>query len=168
MTIPPRLRRPAAQRLAVIGFGLVAIGTLAGCTATPAATPADDPSPDSGSAASSPAAEASTPAAAPDASSGIYRDGTYTADGPYVSPGGNVSVGVSLTLKDDAITAVTVTPKASDPTSKQYETQFASGISAAVVGKQLEGLSVGAVSGSSLTGKGFETALKAIRKDAAA
>lgn len=154
MPLSPRSGLPRfgrhAQRIAAVGGGLVAIGALAGCSATTDDTVTGDSSTGS------------------NASSGIYKDGTYTADGPYVSPGGNVSIGVSITLKDNAITAVTVTPKASDPTSKQYETQFASGISAAVVGKQLDGLSVGAVSGSSLTGKGFETALEAIRKDAAA
>ena len=44
-----------------------------------------------------------------------YADGTYTATGQYGSLPS--SIGVSVTLVDDVISAVTVTPRATDPTS---------------------------------------------------
>jgi uncharacterized protein with FMN-binding domain len=154
---------PAAvrlRRLAAVGGGLIGIAALAGCapaasTSTTASTaPAGDTS--SGSSAASTAASAA------------LTDGTYSATGDYQSPGGASAIAVAVTLKSGTITAVKVTPKADDATARQYEAQFASGISAVAVGKPIEGLQVGAVSGSSLTSQGFEAALAAIRTKAAA
>ena len=114
--------------------------------------------------ASGPAsASASSPS-----SSGSLKDGTYSATGDYQSPGGPSAVAVTVTLRSGTITAVKVDPKAPNPTAQQYESQFASGIGAVAVGKPIEGLQVGAVSGSSLTSQGFEKALAAIRSEAAA
>ena len=113
-------------------------------------------------AASAPAGTASSSSA----SSGL-KDGTYTATGEYQSPGGLSAIGVTVTLKGGTISAVKVVPKASNGTARQYESQFASGIGAVAVGKPIEGLQVGAVSGSSLTGQGFEKALEAIQQQAA-
>lgn len=153
------MRRSTASgtggRALAIGGGLLGIAALAGCA--PAA---------SGPATSTePAASASTATAA---ATGDLRDGTYRATGDYSSPGGPSSIAVSVTLKDGTISAVTVEPKADNPTARQYESRFASGIGAVAVGKPIEGLDVGVVSGSSLTGRGFEKALAAIRADAAA
>ncbi len=101
-------------------------------------------------------------------SSGAFPDGTYTAKGSYESPAGNETIEVSLTVADGTVTDVTVTPMADDPTAVKFETQFASGIADEVVGKPLDGLSVDKVSGSSLTGTGFNAALDQIRTDAVA
>ncbi|WP_336628922.1 MULTISPECIES: hypothetical protein [unclassified Microbacterium] len=64
------------------------------------------------------------------------------------------------------MTAVKVTgdPQASE--TEHYQSQFIGGISAQVVGKKLDEISVSRVSGSSLTSKGFTQALATIRTEA--
>lgn len=93
--------------------------------------------------------------------------GTWTETGEYQTPGGRESVTVTLSAKDGVVTAVEVTGSGGSPNSQQYQSAFISGISAEVVGKQLSTLDVGAVSGSSLTGQGFDAAVEKIRADAA-
>lgn len=158
---------PAVRRLVAVGGGLLGAVALAGCAPAASTAPAGDTT------ASAPAAAPSTSAApseagASTAAAGGLRDGTYTASGDYQYPNGTGTIRVTVTLADEKVGSVKVEPKASDPTARQYESQFASGIGAVVVGKPIAGLKVGAVSGSSLTGQGFEKALAAIRKDAAA
>ena len=97
-----------------------------------------------------------------------YADGTYTATGSYESPAGPETVGVSITLAGGVVTAVVVTPEATNPASQKFQTQFASGVADAVVGQPIEGLTVDAVSGSSLTPEGFNAALVEIAADAQA
>jgi uncharacterized protein with FMN-binding domain len=100
--------------------------------------------------------------------SATFRDGTYTATGHYISPGGPSAIAVKLTLKDNKVSTVTVTPKAENPTAISYETRFASGVSALVVGKRITELKVTKVSGSSLTSMGFDKAIAAIEERATA
>ena len=159
-TAPVRLRR-----LAAVGGGLLSIAALAGCA--PSTADATAPSTDAAAAPSAPSA-ASTPSASTSSAAAGLKDGTYSATGDYQSPGGASAIAVTVTLKSGTITAVKVAPKAADATARQYEAQFASGIDAVAVGKPIEGLKVGAVSGSSLTGQGFEKALAAIRSKASA
>lgn len=99
---------------------------------------------------------------------GAYTDGTYTAEGSYSTPGGQESISVDVTVAADVVTAVTVTPEASGGNAARFQDEFASGIADEVVGQELTGLSVDKVSGSSLTGDGFNAALDQIRADAAA
>ncbi|HEY4226162.1 MAG TPA: FMN-binding protein [Pseudolysinimonas sp.] len=144
---------PRPTRTLAIGFaGLGLAGALAGCTT--AAVTGDAGGGSGGSNVS--------------AAAGPYRDGTYTADGRYLSPAGEQTVTVKVTLADDKITAVTVTPHATDPTAKGYQGLFVQGIAAQVVGKQLDQLNVSRVAGSSLTSGGFNQAIAAIENDAAA
>lgn len=147
----PRLLRPVS--LGFAGLGLV--GALAGCSSASAT--------DASSAGSSDASSGSSSSADTSAS---YTDGTYTEDGDYTSPGGPQSVTVKLTLAGDKVTAVTVSGHATDPTAKSYQAQFVDGISAAIVGKDIDTLNVSRVAGSSLTSGGFNAALKAIKADA--
>lgn len=95
-----------------------------------------------------------------------YKDGTYTASGSYTSPAGSESVDVSLTIANDTVTSVTVTPKATDSESQRYQSKFASGIAGVVVGKKIDALSVTKVNGSSLTGGGFNKAVATIKTQA--
>lgn len=97
-----------------------------------------------------------------------YSDGEYTASGSYQSPGGSESIAVTLTLSDNVVTAVTVVGNANNPTSKQYQSKFISGVEAAVVGKDISSLQLSKVSGSSLTPAGFNKALDAIKAEAEA
>ncbi|HEX7834368.1 MAG TPA: FMN-binding protein [Pseudolysinimonas sp.] len=97
-----------------------------------------------------------------------YTDGTYTADGSYQAPSGTESITVELTLTDDKITDITVTPHATNPTAKGMQTNFAGGIADQVVGQDIDKLNVTRVSGSSLTSGGFKIAIAAIKEDALA
>jgi uncharacterized protein with FMN-binding domain len=95
-----------------------------------------------------------------------YKDGTYTADGSYQAPSGTESITVELTLTDDKISDITVTPHATDPTAKGHQAEFVGGIADQVVGKDIDTLNVTKVSGSSLTSGGFKIAIAAIKEQA--
>lgn len=101
-------------------------------------------------------------------STGGFADGSYTAEGSYSTPGGQESISVDLSVADGVVTDVTVTPEATGGNAARFQDEFASGIADEVVGQELAGLSVDKVSGSSLTGDGFNAALDQIRADAAA
>lgn len=97
----------------------------------------------------------------------IYENGTYSANGNYTSPAGQEEVSVNLTVENDVVTAVTVTPMATNPGSVKNQTAFSEGISDVIVGKSLAEISdPGVVNGSSLTGDGFAMAVEQIRVDA--
>lgn len=139
-----------------IGFaGLGLVGALAGCSSTASA---DSPANTGASAGSSTGETASASAS--------YKDGTYSADGSYQAPSGTESISVKVTLSSDKVTAVTVTPHATNGNPAMFQSQFASGISALVVGKDIDTISVSRVAGSSLTSAGFNAALKSIKADA--
>ncbi len=95
-----------------------------------------------------------------------YKDGSYTADGSYNAPSGTESITVEVTLADDKITEITVTPHATDPTAKGHQAEFVGGIADQVVGKDIDTLNVTKVSGSSLTSGGFKIAIEAIKEQA--
>ncbi len=153
MKLSPSVRQGSAL------VGIAGTLLLAGCAAeaSSAETTKDTPAPQS-------TAEASAPAAS--GTGGTYKDGTYTADGSYQTPETVEKITVSITLAGDTVTAVKVTgdPQASE--TEHYQSQFIGGISAQVVGKKLDEISVSRVSGSSLTSKGFTQALATIRTEA--
>jgi len=153
MKLSPSVRQGSAL------VGIAGTLLLAGCAAeaSSAETTKDTPVPQS-------TAEASAPAAS--GTGGTYKDGTYTADGSYQTPETVEKITVSITLAGDTVTAVKVTgdPQASE--TEHYQSQFIGGISAQVVGKKLDEISVSRVSGSSLTSKGFTQALATIRTEA--
>ena len=134
----------ARRTLAAAALAAAAIGTLVSCSSDSAA--GDDDS--AGSGATSTAT------------------GTWTQSGDYQTPGGTETETVTLSAKDGVVTAVSVTGSGNSPNAVQYEKAFASGVSAAVVGKPLATLKVGAISGSSLTPNGFNAAVEKIRADA--
>ncbi|MDB5188477.1 MAG: calcium-binding protein [Candidatus Nomurabacteria bacterium] len=118
-------------------------------TTTPTTTPVGNPS--------------TTPVAA-----SAYKDGTYTATGSYMSPGGLDQLGVTVTLKADKITAVSLKEGANDGTSAHYQQIFAGAYTPYVVGKDISILKLDKVSGSSLTGRGFNDAITQIKAQAKA
>lgn len=150
--------------------GLSAIGVLAGCASTGTGT-ADA---GTGTAGSAPAGTSTTPAAGSGgtggaaAGSGAYKDGSYTEQGTYSSPGGQEVISVNLVIASDAVKAVTVKTVKADPTAAQYEAKFIGGIGDVVVGKKIDDLNVTNVAGSSLTSQGFDDALGKIKTDAKA
>ncbi|MGN6742807.1 MAG: hypothetical protein ACTHJL_05850 [Amnibacterium sp.] len=132
--------RPSSVAAALLGAA--GLGLLTGCAPSATAVPAPSPV-------------------------GPAKDGTYSATGDYATPGGPESVHVTLTVTSGVVRSVHVTGSGTTPNAQHYEAAFESGIAGVVVGKRLATLSVGAVSGSSLTGQGFDRALDAIRAEAA-
>ena len=98
----------------------------------------------------------------------VYKDGTYSAIGSYVSPEGGESVGVTLTLKSDMVVDSTVTPNAQDGTSANYQKVFISGYKQYVIGKKISDINLTRVSGASLTPQGFNDAISKIEVQAKA
>lgn len=145
--------------------GLSVVVAVAACGEGAGAATEDD-APSSTQADASP--DAGTGASDDAAASGDLADGTYEAEGSYSTPGGQESIAVELTIADGVVTDVTVTPEATGGNAARFQDEFASGIADEVVGQELAGLSVDKVSGSSLTGDGFNAALDQIRADAAA
>jgi uncharacterized protein with FMN-binding domain len=125
--------------------GLSMIGALAGCTASDASTGNTS-----------------------QGSRNDYVDGEYSASGSYVSPNGEETIDVTLSLEAGTVTAVEVTPNPTNPNTEMFQGQFASGIAAQVVGKSIDELNVDKVAGSSLTSGGFNDAIEQIKADAAA
>ena len=101
-------------------------------------------------------------------SSAGYKDGTYTLESDYTSPGGAQSIKVSLTLKDGFITDSTVTPEATDLESKEHESDFVSAYKQYVTGKSISGLKLSRVAGASLTTQAFNNAVTKIAASAQA
>jgi uncharacterized protein with FMN-binding domain len=97
-----------------------------------------------------------------------YKDGSYSGEASYVNPGGNSKLKVDLTLADNKITKIKVTPEATDPTSRSHQTDFAGGIAAETVGKRIDALDVHVVAGSSLTVLGFDKVIQQIEGEAKA
>lgn len=95
-----------------------------------------------------------------------YKNGTYSAVGTYMSPGGQDQINVTLVLKNDIITNATVTSKYADNTSLRYQDKFISGYQAYVVGQDISTVHLTRVSGSSLTPAGFNDALAKIKSQA--
>lgn len=150
------------QKTAVTALaGLSLLGVVTGCSTGAGSS-------DSGStpAATLQSTSDAAPATSTPAGSSAYKDGEYKAEGEYTSPGGKETVGVSLTLAGDKVTAVTVTPESTNPNGKKYQGEFADGIAAEVVGKSLNELKVSKVAGSSLTSGGFNDAVDKIKADA--
>ena len=145
--------RPSVRKSVFAGIaGLSLAGTVAGCA--PTATE------------SSPAATPSAGAPSPATSGSTYKDGTYSADGNYVSPNGTETVGVELTLAGGTVTAVNITQHPSNPNTRKFQGEFAGGISEQVVGKNIDELNVSKVAGSSLTSGGFNQAVEHIKSEA--
>ncbi|MCK9915034.1 MULTISPECIES: FMN-binding protein [Microbacterium] len=153
-TAVPRTVRTSAALLGIAG-----IAVLAGCstTSTTSTTGSGSQSGTSGSSTSS----GST-------SSGSYKDGTFSATGSYQTPESVETIDVTVTLKTGVIESVEVTGNPQARESQQYQSQFIGGISAEVVGKSIDSISVSRVAGSSLTSGGFNKAIAEIKTEAAA
>lgn len=86
---------------------------------------------------------------------------TRTETVSYKTPAGEDPVEFSVSVLDDGtVTAVTITPKATNDISNKRQTAFASEISSQVVGKKISELNLSAVGGSSLTTSAFNSFIK--------
>lgn len=108
------------------------------------------------------------PADIPKKNASVYKDGTYSATGSYMSPGGEDQINVTLVIANDIVTGATVTPAAGDRVSSRYQQMFISGYQSQVIGKNIADINVTRVSGSSLTPEGFNDALAQIKTQAQA
>ena len=143
--------------------GMSLIGTVAGCAPSAQAPAAQSSAASTGSATSG--APIASTGASTSAASG-YKDGTYSADGNYVSPNGTETVGVELTLSGGTVSEVNITQHPSNPNTRKFQGEFAGGIKAQIVGKKLDELNVSKVAGSSLTSGGFNEAVEKIKSEA--
>jgi uncharacterized protein with FMN-binding domain len=146
--------RPAQRILRTTIIAIAIAAATTGC----ATRDADGTSPSSASSTSVAAP------AAPSSRRSRYADGTYNATGQY--GGLPSSIWVSVTLVEDVITAVTVTPQATDPTSLDYQTRFAQAVPALVVGRNIDKVNLSKVAGSSGTPDGFNAAIQRIKAQA--
>ncbi|AZG45335.1 FMN-binding protein [Gordonia insulae] len=154
-------RKDPLPRAAGTAAALATIGLVAGaCGSGDSADTAVDNASTAVESAAADVSEAATGAS--------YRNGEYTATGDYVSPGGPQQVGVTVTLSNNVITALTLDTSQTKGTSKEFQGKFASGIDALVVGKNIDDLDVHKVSGSSLTSTGFNDAIDQIKTEAQA
>jgi len=77
-------------------------------------------------------------------------------------------LGVTVTLLQDKVTKSNLDLLGGDGLSHTFQSAFASGYSSQILGKKIDTISLGAVSGSSLTSLGFNDALKQIQTKARA
>lgn len=130
-------------------------------TPSPTATPSP-PTPTTTTEGASTTEPVLTPTPTP---STTYRNGTYSADGSYATPGGMEEITLTVTIGDDKITATSLTTHGGGTTA-QYQGMFKNGYSNQVVGKPVDSVSLSRISGSSLTSRGFNRALTAIKSEA--
>jgi uncharacterized protein with FMN-binding domain len=84
--------------------------------------------------------------------SALVADGIHSGNLDYYSPGGTETVSVSVTLKDDIITAISVIGVNADPRSSRYISAVNGALPSLVVGKRIDQISLPRqISGSSLT-----------------
>jgi len=101
-----------------------------------------------------------------DQEASAYKDGTYNAVGNYTSPGGQEELGVTLTVASGVVVDSTVEVLATRPMSKTRQTDFSEHYKDMVVGKSIDEITLGKVSGSSLSPKGFNDAVEKIKAEA--
>lgn len=161
------MNRPDSRLPLSAFLALTAFTTILSACAPAAPTDTASTSSESAMAASSvPAAmEASSQAHAGESA---YNDGTYTAEGDYMSPAGAEKVGVTLTLSHGVVADAQFIGMAENPASVRLQEQFNQGFKEAVVGKPIDELNLTIVNGSSLTPQGFMDAVAKIKAEARA
>ncbi len=99
---------------------------------------------------------------------GAYKDGTYSAEGDYMTHVGQKHIKVTVTLKNNMITSSDVVNEADDIISTIYQNAFIGGYKQYVVGKDISTVHLTKISSSSLTPYGFNSALQLIEQQAKA
>ncbi len=139
-------------------------------TTTPTTTTTTTTSPTSAPVSTTPATTTATttsPTPTP-APASVYKDGTYSVTTSYRVPEASAqTMGVTLTIVNDIVTAVSLNKTATDGTSLAYQNAFEGGYKTFVVGKNIASISLSRVSGASLTSRSFNDALSAIKTKAA-
>lgn len=87
----------------------------------------------------------------------LIADGVYANPVDYRSPGGQNQMTVSVTVANDVVTAVSLTPVTADPKSTMYMNNFNRNVQPLVVGKKINEIKLPHnVAGSSLTSGAFQ------------
>jgi hypothetical protein len=111
-----------------------------------------------------------TPVAAvpPVVATTVYANGAHTVTTTYKAPGdASHNVNVNLTLKDDIVTAATVSYSGDKvDTSSNYQSKFSAAYQAQVIGRSLNSIKLSRVGGASLTTGAFNAALAEIKTKA--
>ncbi len=152
----------------VIGFAAMNKKADTSTVSDTSATPVTNTTTDSTGSPQGPVADKPSTTPSTTKTTTEYKDGTYTATGAYNSPGGPDNLGVTVTIKNDTVAAVSVVPMAHDRESSHYQSLFISGYQSLVVGKKVDSVHLDAVSGSSLTPIGFNDAFAQIKTQAKA
>jgi uncharacterized protein with FMN-binding domain len=153
----------SSGRVTTLSMTGLTILAMAACSGTNSDTAASTPTTPSAPGPSAAAAPSDVGSPAPPGQAG-YADGRYTAKGWY--GGGPSSIDVTVTLADGRITAVEVTPNATNDTSLDYQRRFAGGVGDEVIGKDIDEVQLDRVAGSSTTPAGFNDALTKIKAEA--
>ncbi|HSX53157.1 MAG TPA: hypothetical protein VLF90_02185 [Patescibacteria group bacterium] len=96
-----------------------------------------------------------------------FKDGTYTASVDYFVPPGQETIQINLTIKGGIVTGSSVQNSENNPTSAQFQQDFAAEYKSMVVGKNINGLRLFSVAGASDTTQGFNNAVQQIQNQAA-
>jgi hypothetical protein len=149
---------------------LVLAGAAIWMSNKPVATAPSEQTPsDTSGEQNTPTPTPSTPETPAPVVSQSYKAGSYGATGTYQSPAGAEELGVTLTINQAGIiTDAKSETMATNPASKKWQGVFTAGVNTEVVGKSIDQVSLGVVSGSSLTPKGFMDALEKIKVQAIA
>lgn len=97
---------------------------------------------------------------------GVYKNGTYSVVGNYVSPGGPRELKVTVTLAGNVITSAEVQGTATDATTKRFQGEFVGNFKPQVIGKNINEVNLVKVAGSSLSPIGFNDAIAKIKTKA--
>jgi hypothetical protein len=100
------------------------------------------------------------------AANATFKDGTYSAVGPYEAPGEKESITVTLTLASGVVTDSSIKEGYQSGESQLYQDQFVQGYKQLVVGKKITSIKLSRVAASSLTSQGFNDAVQQIEKQA--
>jgi flagellar basal body-associated protein FliL len=96
----------------------------------------------------------------------VYKNGTYSAKGEYVTHVGPKHIEVKITLENDIITDADVTNQADDKVSVHFQDVFIANYKPQVIGKKITEVHLSKIASSSLTPNGFNSALQAIETQA--
>lgn len=91
-----------------------------------------------------------------------YIDGVHTATSNYGSRDSSISV--SITLVDDVITDIQITPHTTDPTFLDLQQRFSDAIPAVVVGKRIDEVNIDRIAVSGLNPDGLVAAIEQIKE----
>ena len=167
------MKKKTGKSVSLVALGILASGVLlAGCGQT-RAVPADDSYAGGSEESSAPSSKASKPSADPGRGgprtlgpdTGTYADGTFTSVATY-GPVSEDSIDIAVTVANQQVSDVKITPHPATPVSKKYQDGFVRQIKSAVAGRPLKSLKVDKVAGASWTSDAFNKALDVVRQEA--